>query len=368
MKIQKHIRVCMTVNQSHSPKTGGEKSNWYLQKGLAKATEFDFELLALADAPFWIAAWRGRADFVFFAFINVWYCYQVMRLKPDIFIEDHYYSRHTLLLNFVQPIMVKMKIFFLVREIRTFQKGFSFSRYAFELALQRSHTIISNSKATEQSLGLFTNLGQKSYVIYPGFDQHAPAEFKRKWDANPVQLLFAGLVKPLKELDLIIQALSKLKDMNWVLRVAGRMDADLAYVAALKAEIEALGLKDRVQFLGMLGKSELMEAYSKAEVFLLPSRNEAFGQVFLEAMSWKLPVIASKSGGAVEIIGDSGGGFLLPAGDAAAWQATVAGLLLDSALRCSMGNRAYKRSKDFGGWDEMVSHFTKLILKRADSK
>jgi len=365
---KKNKRICMTVSRVSNPKTGGEKSIWHWHQGLVDEAAFEYQVIDFEKAPRWIHVWRGRADSIFFVMINVWYCYQVFKYKPDVFIEDHYFARHCFLLNFLSPLVKKMSLFFSVREITNLhKKKKTFHCKAFQLGLQRAHTIIANSQVTEEDLERYTMLKGRSHVIYPGFDRHSYLDFKRSWGANPVILLFAGVVRPLKELDLVVRALARMtmiQKPDWVLNVAGRYDADPEYFSNLQVDIERLGLSQNVHFLGMLDRAELESIYQKAEIFVLPSRNEAFGQVFLEAMSWKLPIIASKSGGVVEIVAQSGGGLLLPVGEVDAWSRGIETLLLDRTLRQEMGEKSFERSKDFGGWQGMVDQFITLIKQR----
>ncbi|MDQ6952484.1 MAG: glycosyltransferase family 4 protein [Mariprofundaceae bacterium] len=365
MPKSKNIRVLMTVSRSDSPRTGGEKSNWYLQQGLTRSMACDFKVIDFEKAPYWIHLFRGRVNPIFFLMINVWYCYHIFSYKPAIFIEDHYFSRHCMLVNMLLPLLGHIKIFFLVRDLRFLQAStWAFFSLSFKLGMKRANTVVFNSEATKKALLPRVAFNGAIKVIYPGFDKHQTLTFNRVWGSTPVSLLFAGVIRPLKELDLVIHALAEVKSRSWVLHIAGRSDADPVYFMHIQKEIQRLGLHEQVHFLGQLDRKELEQAYQQAELFILPSRNEAFGQVFLEAMSWKLPVLASFSGGAVEILEHSGGGLLLPVGDVHAWAQALEGLLSDAQMRESMGEKAWQRSEQFGGWQQMVDSFVLLIQKR----
>ena len=75
---------------------------------------------------------------------------------------------------------------------------------------------------------------------------------------------------------------------------------------------EALGLKDKVYFLGK--QDRIVELLSVADLFLLPSEKESFGLVALEAMACQVPVIASNTGGLPEVVVEGVTGYLLPVG------------------------------------------------------
>jgi len=95
-----------------------------------------------------------------------------------------------------------------------------------------------------------------------------------------------------------------------------RDHADLAYVIAgsgsdvarLSAKAQKLGVADRVVFTGMVDEREKTDIYNLADVFVMPSRGEGFGFVFLEALACGVPVIASRCDGGREAVryGDLG--------------------------------------------------------------
>lgn len=78
---------------------------------------------------------------------------------------------------------------------------------------------------------------------------------------------------------------------------------------------------------------EMFCVYKEANVFVLPSENETFGQVFIEAMSCGTPVIGTKVGGIPEIISDSYNGYLVQPDDASILAQRIEKLVNDEALR-----------------------------------
>lgn len=78
---------------------------------------------------------------------------------------------------------------------------------------------------------------------------------------------------------------------------------------------------------------EMPTVYQGADVFVLPSENETFGQVFIEAMSSGVPVIGTKVGGIPEIISDSYNGYLVPPDDSSILAQRIERLMYDSSIR-----------------------------------
>jgi phosphatidyl-myo-inositol dimannoside synthase len=107
-------------------------------------------------------------------------------------------------------------------------------------------------------------------------------------------------------------------------------------------------LAERVWFRGSVGDDELWRAYEEADVFVLPSRKEGFGIVFLEAMRFGLPVIAASEKGAVDVVRHGENGFLVPFGDAAALAARLLELSRDDELRKRLG-KSGRRLVEAGG-------------------
>ena len=68
---------------------------------------------------------------------------------------------------------------------------------------------------------------------------------------------------------------------------------------------EKLGIANRINFLGRVGRNDLVELYSRVDVFCLPSRQEALGVSILEALAAGLPVIGTRVGGITEILSGS---------------------------------------------------------------
>jgi len=78
---------------------------------------------------------------------------------------------------------------------------------------------------------------------------------------------------------------------------------------------------------------EMPDVYRASDVFVLPSENETFGQVFIEAMSCGLPVIGTKVGGIPEIISDSYNGYLIQPNDASMLAQRIEKLVNDQETR-----------------------------------
>jgi phosphatidylinositol alpha-1,6-mannosyltransferase len=106
------------------------------------------------------------------------------------------------------------------------------------------------------------------------------------------------------------------------------------------------GMSGRVIFTGVVSDEELIGFYKRCDVFLMPSRQEGFGIVFLEAMAFEKPVIGGNHGGTPEVIVDNETGFLVEHGDVDALADRIIRLLLDEELCQRMGRAGRRRVEE----------------------
>jgi glycosyltransferase involved in cell wall biosynthesis len=141
------------------------------------------------------------------------------------------------------------------------------------------------------------------------------AEMRRKLGINDAThlVLMIGRVCRNKGQDLLLEAINRPGLENAAVAFCGGPPPDskveLAYFDELRRRAESSG--DRVKFLG--NRSDVVDVVNASDVVVLPSRNEAFGRVLLEALALEKPIIASDIGGPSEIVGDNQRGFLFSA-------------------------------------------------------
>jgi L-malate glycosyltransferase len=117
---------------------------------------------------------------------------------------------------------------------------------------------------------------------------------------------------------------------------------------------EAEGVTDRVLFLGK--QNSVAELLACTDLFLLPSENEAFGLVALEAMSCGVPVIATRTGGIPEVVDHGVSGYLAPVGDVAAMADAGSALLADPEAWKRFSEAARAGAERYSA-DQVVSRY-----------
>jgi glycosyltransferase involved in cell wall biosynthesis len=149
------------------------------------------------------------------------------------------------------------------------------------------------------------------------------------------------------------------------LRVAG----DGPRAAELRALAASLGIADRVTFLGH--RDDVPTLLAEADLFVLPSRSEAFPNSVVEAMASGLPVVASGVGGLLELVEPGRTGLLVAPDDPAALADAIDTLADDPARARALGDRAQRTITEHYSFDRMVRAFENLygsLLPRTRSE
>ncbi len=159
-----------------------------------------------------------------------------------------------------------------------------------------------------------------------------------------------------KKVVLFVGRLVEIKGVTYLIEAMKQVDAMLVVVGdgPLRRELELQGEKinilaecEKIKFLGNRTHEELRKIYASADVFVCPSitaqdgGREGFGLVLLEAMASGLPVVASKSGGIVQIIKDGENGLLCE--ERCVWQ------LVDNICTLCNDKSLYQRITENGG-------------------
>jgi mannosyltransferase len=154
-----------------------------------------------------------------------------------------------------------------------------------------------------------------------------------------------GRVRAQKGTDVFVEAMCRLlpRYPDFTAVIIGAIAADqLAFAQALKAQVAAAGLAERVRFLGELPIEEVPRWYQCITIYAFTSRNEGFGLTLVEAMAAGAALVAARAG-AAETVVDADTGVLVPPGDADALAAAIEPLLRDPVSAAAMGRRARDR-------------------------
>jgi len=180
-------------------------------------------------------------------------------------------------------------------------------------------------------------------TLDPGFELRPGAAASRR-GGTALELLTVSRLwaeERMKGVDHTLRAFAGLSGRfpDAVYRIVGK-GSDRPRLEALTRE---LGLGARVIFEADLTDEELADRYRRCAVFVLPSGQEGFGIVFLEAMRFAKPCIGGAAGGTPDVIRDGQTGLLVPFGDLPALESAIARLLGDPVLRDELGRAGRAR-------------------------
>ena len=188
------------------------------------------------------------------------------------------------------------------------------------------------------------------------FRPGAPAATR---ESLPVRCLAVGRLIERKGLADVLRAWRLLPRGKYTLEIAGGGPQD----AALRALATELGLSDDVRFTGPLSRDEIAARCRGADMFVLTPHEEAFGNVFAEAIAAGLPVIGSDIGAIPDLVRQGENGILVQPGDADAIARAVRELGDDPARRAEIATRNRARAESMLSWDTAAESYLALYAE-----
>jgi glycosyltransferase involved in cell wall biosynthesis len=159
--------------------------------------------------------------------------------------------------------------------------------------------------------------------------------------AEATLVLALGRLHPSKGFEILLEAVARVPHIYLWLAGEGPEDS------ALKRKADALGISDRVRFLGW--REDVPDLLAACDMLAVPSRVEPLGNTIIEAWAAGKPVIASASAGPSELIESGQNGLLVPIGDADGLARAIATLAGDRALRARLAEAGRARYQaEFG--------------------
>jgi D-inositol-3-phosphate glycosyltransferase len=172
---------------------------------------------------------------------------------------------------------------------------------------------------------------------------------------DAVVLLFVGRIQPLKAPDVLLYAAAELlhrrpdlRDRLVVPLVGGPSGSGLVQPHALATLARAMDLTDIVRFIPPVEQPVLASWFAAATAVVVPSYNESFGLVALEAQASGTPVVAARVGGLTTAVRDDETGLLIESHDPVDYADALQRIISDDELRERMSEAAVKHASGFG--------------------
>jgi len=206
----------------------------------------------------------------------------------------------------------------------------------------------------------------ESIVIYNGLVQPQVILVDEARDASPDRTLaVVGSICPNKGQLLAVEALALLRGSGHglTLKLIGSAD-DLEYVASVQNRAVELGVERYVDF---VGERRVENVYADIDIVLIPSREETFSLVALEAMAAGVFVVAANTGGIPEIVQDRRTGLLFTMGSAKELANQIAIAITHPALVREITASAQQQVLQVFGLDKTVRAITRVITETMGS-
>ena len=242
-------------------------------------------------------------------------------------------------------------------------------RIAVRLALCAADRVIAGAEASRRDLVRIlgvdpARVAVTPYAADPNFHPRPPAEIervRRRFALPDEYILYFGSNKPHKNLVTLVEAYATMAaETGARLVIAGYWDA--AHPESQRCA-EALGLGERVRFLGPVNETDAPALYSGATCFVFPSRYEGFGLPVLEAMACGAAVACSNTSSLPEVGGDAA--LYFDPEDVAAIARTLHALVADPGLRQAAAQKGLEQARRFS-WSRTATQTLEVYRSLVD--
>ena len=268
----------------------------------------------------------------------------------------------------VQAARARLRILSLVHHPLADETGLDQPRRAWVAARERDALagcagVLVTSEFTARRLEAFGVEPARVRAVRPGTDAAQPAVGPGP-DAPPALLCVASLT-PRKGQDLLVRALSRVRNLPWTCVCAGSLDRVPGYAAMVRGLTRETGLAGRIRFPGECEPDRLENLYHHASLFVLPSHYEGYGMVLADALARGLAVV-STTGGAIPLTVPGDASMLVPPGDDAALAEALRSLLADGTgarRRAELADAARRHAQALPDWKQAAQAFAAATLE-----
>jgi glycosyltransferase involved in cell wall biosynthesis len=240
------------------------------------------------------------------------------------------------------------------------RRSLAYARTLISLAAKRATRVMTVSESSKRDILRYVDIPpEKIDVIYNSYDERfgiepneeAVARVRERYQLHDRFVLYAGNVKPHKNLERLIEAFHLVRNRGLDQLKLVLIGDDISRYSALRRAVHRHQLHKYVRFLGYLPEETLAVMYRLAGVFVFPSLYEGFGLPPLEAMASGTPVVTSNVSSLPEVAGDAA--VLVDPYDAHAIADGIHRVLTDERLRDDLRRRGLARAKQFS-WESSV--------------
>ncbi len=293
---------------------------------------------------------------------------QILTKKPDLvyltFAIKGFALYRDLGYAFLAKILGKTVVFHLHEKgIKATVKRSRFKKILFRKAFKNESIICISGKLVSEIEDVYK---AAPFIVPNGIRYYQPHKEKAETDTKSIpQILFLSNYMESKGILNLIDALEIIQKQGYIFSarlVGGPIDFTVEYLRNLLSE---RNLTSCTRITGPLYNDEKIAELQNADIFVLPTKNEAFPLVILEAMQFGLPVVSTLEGGIPEMVIDNDTGLLVDPGDTMKLAEKIAILLDNKNLRAEMGRKGLDRFTNNYTLDKfetnMINTFNKIL-------
>jgi len=190
--------------------------------------------------------------------------------------------------------------------------------------------------------------------------------FRNKYEIDGPIVFYVGVTAYDKGTVHLVDAMRNLwqQGLEATLVLAGpTMDHFMKYYESLPDQD-----RRRCKVLGFIPEEDKKDLFAAGDVFVMPSRTDSFGIVFLEAWLYNKPVIGADAGGVPEVIDNNQNGFLVKFGDVSSLADRISILLQDRKLASRMGLAGERKVRENYLWDIVYERIHRVYMRMRDER
>lgn len=230
-------------------------------------------------------------------------------------------------------------------------------------AIKASDYYLANTSYEKERLTMMGVDPEKIVVTGIGVDMEIYANGDRQYHRQKLGLSetdilvgYIGRIEITKGIDILVEAMQTAQQQNTNLHlVIAGFKSD--YAGQLEQLVEQLDKKLQVHFIYNLSMEEKINLYHALDVFVLPSVNESFGMVFLEAWSCRKPVIGTDKGAIRSVVSDGVDGLLMKPNDPLHLSTKILELSQDKDMRDCFGANGFNKTAENYTWPVIIKKY-----------
>ena len=243
------------------------------------------------------------------------------------------------------------------------------SKMGYELCLKWSNYLVTGSEGMRHGYAEHYQLNPNKIKVMPNWINlerfqidNSNISNKRSDQASSKTILFVHWLSKRKGADMIVPITKHLINFehltsNLRLLVIG----DGPYKEALSKSIKENQLENYIEVLGGIPNKDLPEYYARADIFIMPSMEEGFPRVLLEAMASGIPYVASDVGAVRELSPEAAQRFLVKPGDVEMFAHKIENLFSDENVYADFQREELEKVKEYS-IGNVVDKFIKLFI------